>query len=256
MSKGARIFLLVAVVWLGLWGMGSALFFQGSRSQSAQAAQWALPATGLVRGADVRFEGLVDGRSLVTAPLAQRPCAAALTHVYYGTWYYDGQGKRQQSALRLATRRSPEAVGLLVGAERVELPLELWRPPPSKSADTHEGFAELPARLAVPAADVATARASARGTFTQFSVDEWRLTSGQRVFVVAHLEERDGRLRLSPHRGLGRVDLFRGSQADGVRDLQSGSSGLRIAGWIFVALAVLPLLGFAVVQLRRRRVPR
>ncbi len=111
---------------------------------------------------------------------------------------------------------------------------------------------ELPARLAVPAADVASARASARGTFTHFSADEWRLTGGERVFVVGHVEERDGG-GFAPHRGLGRVDVFRGSQADGVRDLRSGSSGLRIAGGIFVALAVLPLLGFAIVQLRRRR---
>ncbi|MBK6533542.1 MAG: hypothetical protein IPF99_29335 [Deltaproteobacteria bacterium] len=75
MTRGARIFLVLAVVWLGLWGMGSVLFFKGSRAQSAQAAQWALPATGLVRGADVRFEGVVDGRNPVTAPLSQRPCA-------------------------------------------------------------------------------------------------------------------------------------------------------------------------------------
>ncbi|TAK31464.1 MAG: hypothetical protein EPO40_04770 [Myxococcaceae bacterium] len=253
MTRGARIFLVLAVVWLGLWGMGSVLFFKGSRAQSAQAAEWALPATGLVRGGDVRFEGVVDGRNPVTAPLSQRPCAAALTHIYYGTWYYDGQGERQLGALRIATRRAPEAVGIVVGAERVDLPLDLWRPPTAKSADVSESFAELPARLAVPAADVASARASARGTFTHFSADEWRLSGGERVFVVGHVEERDGRLRLAPHRGLGRVDVFRGSQADGVRDLRSGSSGLRIAGGIFAALAVLPLLGFAIAQLRRRR---
>jgi hypothetical protein len=75
------------------------------------------------------------------------------------------------------------------------------------------------------------------------------------VFVVGHVEERDGRLGLAPHRGLRRVDLYRGSQAEAVRDLRGNSSGLRVAGGIFAVLAVLPLLGFAIVQLRKRRAP-
>lgn len=253
MSRGARIFLVIAMVWLGLWAMGSALFFRGARSHDGRSAEWARPATGLVRGADVRFEGVVDGSRLVTAPLSQRPCAAALTRAYYGTWYYDSQGETQQGAVRIASRTTPAAVVLLVGDERIELPLEHWQPPTARSADVSQSFAELPARLAVPAADVASARASARGTFTRFSADEWLLTGGQRVFVVGHAEERDGRLRLAPHRGLRRVDVYRGSQAEGVRDLQASSSGLRVAGAIFAVLSALPLVGFAIVQWRRRR---
>lgn len=144
MPKGARTFLAIAVVWLGLWAMGSALLFRGARSHDGQGPQWAMPATGIVRGADVRFEGVVDGRDPVRAPLSQRPCAGALTRVYYGTWYYDSLHKREQHAARIAT----------------------------------QGFAELPARLTVPAADVASARASARGDFTRFPADEWLLTGG------------------------------------------------------------------------------
>ncbi|MBK8691992.1 MAG: hypothetical protein IPN17_06720 [Deltaproteobacteria bacterium] len=111
-----------------------------------------------------------------------------------------------------------------------------------------ERFAELPARLAVPAADVASARASARGTFTHFSADEWRLTGGERVFVVGHVEERDGRLRLAPHRGLGRVDVFRGSQADGVRPpIGLVGAAHRFTGSSWRSRCCL--LGFAIVQL-------
>ncbi len=252
MSRGARIFLAVSIVWACLWGMGSYLFFRAARSGDREAERTALPATGLTPGADVRFDGVIDDRSPVEAPLTQEKCAAARMSVYYVTWAYDGQQKPYRLSELVTTRDVPERVGVLAGQERVELPLEHWRPPPSKSSDDSRVMDSLPERLQIQAADVARAKAAAGDRkFVEYAADEWRLKGGQPVFVQGHLESVANRLVLSPDSVLGKVAIFKGTQAEAVAAQQSGSSGLRTAGYVFIGLAALPIFVFSLYQTMR-----
>lgn len=251
MSNGAWILLVLSVVWLGLWMMGSYLFFRGADSYDTKASGAARPATGLQRGQDVRFEGIIEVEEPVTAPLSKQRVAAAITTVSAVSWYYDTQRKKQNSRMQLAKRLSPASVDIVVGDARIQFPLEHWTPPVSRSADFVQGVDEVPAHFGVSSEQLDAAMDE---NFIHFRLEEWTLPVGQPVFVMGYLEEHDGRLRISPSHGTKVVELYRGSRADALKDHPGTSRGLRIAGYIFAGLAMAPLLVFGIVRLRRRNV--
>lgn len=252
MSTGARVFLVIALVWLGLWSMGSVLFFRGSASQAVEAEHVARPLTDL-SGPEVRVEGVVEPGADVIAPLSGEPCLAAIVNVVYVTRYEDSQDRTQRDGRHVATKRvGPGELGVRVGDEVLAVPLDRWQSSRSRWPTSSEYLQEVPDRLGVTEDEVERARAGARGTFEHFSVDETRFVAGTRVFVVGSLEPTEGWLRLEDDPVLGRVELYAGTQDELVQDLLGSSRGLRIAGWIFAALAGLPLLGLVIHQLRAR----
>lgn len=253
MSSGERIFLGIAIVWLGLWGMGSWLFFSGAASYDEEAERAAMPVTALEPGADVRIDGVVaDVEDSVVAPLSLEPCAAARTNVYYRTQYADSKNQTRYVSELVTTLLSPRIASIRVGDEIVELPLQYWRPPTSRYADTTETFDALPARLPVADADLARARADNQGDPAGFLVEEWTMRGGEPLFVTGRLETRDGALSIVPGHGLDEVVLYRGTQADTVEHLRGEASGLRIAGSVFVGIAVMLVLPFGVHRVRAR----
>ena len=257
MSKGEGIFLGIAILWLGLWGMGSWMFFSGASSHAEEAERAAMPVTALEPGAEVRIDGVVaDVEDSVVAPLSQKPCAAARTSVYYRTRHAGSGNETRHVSVLVTTLLVPRSVGIRVGNERVELPLEHWQPPTTRYADTTDTFDALPARFAVADADLARAKADNEGEPAGFMVDEWTLRGGEPLFVTGRLEARDGKLWVLPGRGLEKVVLYRGTQADVVEHLRGEATGLRIAGSVFAGLAVMLLLPFGLVRLRRARPAR
>jgi hypothetical protein len=256
MSKGLRIFLVVALLWLGLWVMGSVLFFRGARSQAADADHVSKPLTGPVRGADVRIEGTIEEGATIDAPLTGTKCVAALVKVFYVSEYEDSSDKTQRDSKLVDARHwGPSRIGIRAGDERLELPLEAWDPRSTSADDSSKTMYEVPPRFLVSAADIARARSSARGRFEHFVIDESRLVGGTPVFVVAHIADQPGPLELQPDPGLGRIEVHRGTQAELVSHLRGTSFGFRIAGWIFAAISIVPLIILGVLMVRSRSVP-
>lgn len=253
MSKGSRIFLVVAVLWAGLWVMGSVLFFRGARSQAADADYISAPLTGAVRGADIRIEGTIEDGATIEAPLTGTKCVAALVKVFYVSEYEDSSDKTQHDVKLVDARHwGASRIGIRAGDERVELPLEAWEPRSTSADDSSQTMYEVPPRFLVSDADISRARSSARGRFEHFSVDESRLVGGTAVFVVAHIADRPGSLELEPDPQLGRIEIHRGTQAELVSQLRGTSFGFRIAGWIFAAVGIVPLIVFGILQLRSK----
>lgn len=250
MSRGTGIVLGVGLVWAGLWGMGSWLFFRGADAAAGAAERLAQPITGPREGGEVRLDAVVSGNPEVTAPYSRKACAAAQTQLARVTSYRDTNGKVQRQSAHVATRRTPAAVTLVSAKERLSLPLQFWKPPASKSGDVSAALDDIPAALGVSDDELARATSGARGDFVQYTVDEWLLLDGQRLFVLGTL---DPKRTLLPAPGLDEVMLFRGSQAEAVEDQRQSSFGLRIAGFVFVALAVVPPLVAGVLVLRRKR---
>jgi hypothetical protein len=254
MSKGSRIFLVVALLWLGLWVMGSVLFFRGAKSHAAEADYVSAPLTGAVRGEDVRIEGTIEEAATIDAPLTGEKCVAALVKVFYVSEYEDSSDKTQHDAKLVAARHwGPSRIGIRAGDERLELPLEAWEPRSTSKDDSSKIVYEVPPHFLVSDADISRARSSARGRFEHFTIDESRLVGGTPVFVVARIADRPGPLELEPDPKLGRIEIHRGSQAELVAQLRGTSFGFRIAGWIFAAVGVVPLIIFGILQLRSQR---
>lgn len=257
MSKGSRVFLVIALLWAGLWVMGSVLFFRGSRSQAEDADYVGQALTGPVRGGDVRIEGTIEEGATIDAPLTGAKCVAALVKVFYVSEYEDSDEKTEKEARLVGARHwGPSRVGIRADGERLELPLEAWEPRSTSTDDSAQTMYELPSHLLVSDSDIGRARSSARGRFLHFSVDEYRLVGGTPVFVVAHIADRPGALELEPDPKLGRIEVHRGTQDDLVGQLRGTSFGFRIAGWIFAVVSVLPLVVFGILQLRAKREPK
>ena len=250
MSRGVGILLAVGLVWAALWGLGSWLFFKGADAADGAADRLAQPVTGPKEGGEVRLDAVVSGNPPVIAPFSQQACAAAQTHLARVTSYRDTNNKVQRQSAHVATRLTPAAVTLVSAKERLTLPLQFWKPPASKSGDVTAALRDVPAALGVSDDELARATSGARGDFVQYTVDEWLLLDGQRLFVLGNL---DRQLNLSPAAGLDQVMLFRGSQAEAVEDQRQSSFGLRIAGFVFVGLAVVPPLVAVGLVLRRKR---
>ncbi len=255
MSKGLRIFLVIAILWLALWTMGGVLFLRASSTHALEAEHVAQPLTTLSRGQALRIEGAVEPSAGVDAPLSGTRCVAAILRIHRVSHYRDSQDKTQRDARLVSARRwGPSRIGIRTGDGRVELPLEAWTPSGSPSAS--ETMNELPERFLVGEREVEAARSAARGTFAHYAVDEVRLAADDPVFVVARVKDAEGELELEPDPVLGRIEVFRGSQAELVADLRGSSAGLRIAGWIFFVLAGGPLVVFFALFFRARKKAR
>ncbi|NUO48403.1 MAG: hypothetical protein HOV80_06055 [Polyangiaceae bacterium] len=253
MSKGSRIFLVVAFLWAGLWVMGSVLFFRGARTQAADADYVSKPLTEVERGSDVRIEGTIDDGATIDAPLTGTKCVAALVKVFYVSEYEDSSDKSQHDSKLVDARHwGASRIGIRAGSERLELPLEAWEPRSTTADDSSQTMYEVPPRFLVSDADISRARSSARGRFEHFVIDESRLVGGTAVFVVAHIADRPGTLELEPDPALGRIEIHRGTQAELVSQLRGMSFGFRIAGWIFAAVSIVPLIIFGILQLRSK----
>ena len=251
MSKTKLILLSISLVWCVAWAIAGYAMHQAGVDRLAEADHVSTPATRLEPGADVRMEGtIVDGPSTV-APYSQRPCLAAVTHIAAVSSYTNSSNKTAYDSRTVATlREGPANIEIAAGDARIELPLERWSPP----RDSIEEVDELPARLGVTPEQIARAKESARGQFLRFAIAESTIDAGTRVFVVGRLEDRAGPPRLEADRVLGRVELYRGSQAELEDELRGGGGGLRIAGWILGAgLGPLPLLVVGLVSLAQRR---
>ncbi len=246
-----RILLGLALVWLGAWSIAGYYMREAGSEKLAAAEHVAKPAARLERGAEVRVEGVVVGDSSATSPHRRVPCLAAVTWVFVTSSYQDVHNRPIREATHVATRRvGPASLAIEVADQRLELPIERWLPQQS----TSEVMGELPERLGVTPEEIATAKRTARGSPSGFSVSESTIDGGARVFVVGRLEDRDGPLRLEPDPVLGRVELFPGSQEELVRELSGSGGGLRVAGWILGAgLGPLPLAIVVLVWLVRRK---
>jgi hypothetical protein len=239
MSRTVAIFLALALVWLTAWEIAGYYMRQAGTEKLLLSKHVSAPATGLERGADFRGEGIIVDGPLTVAPHSQQPCLAALTNIFVMSHYLNSQEHEELQLNHIATRRVGSAsIVIAVGNQRVELPLEQWSP----QTDTSEDMANLPPRLGVTSEEIARGRASARGTLGNYRVTEATLLGGTHFFVVGHIEDRDGPLRITADRMLKRVELFQGSQDQLVNTLRGSGNGLRIAGWIFsVGLGPLPL---------------
>jgi hypothetical protein len=251
-SRAARIFLAIAVLWAGLWAMGSAGFFHGARGFDAEAERVGAPLTGLGGANDARVEGVVGEGPEVLGPLTQQPCAAAVATATRVTSWEDSQEKTQSQHRLVARRAVPAVVTVVVNNAPVEVPIAAWVPPPSKSGDTVQAAQELPAALQVTEAELSQSTDGARGVFAQFTLEEWRLMKGERVTLLGRFQEREGGVLVLTPSQSGKTELMRGSQAEVVAAFRDHARGLRIAGVVFAVLAISPLLGFAVVMRRRR----
>jgi hypothetical protein len=166
----------------------------------------------------------------------------------------DANGKWQRTwALIRQDDTGPPAIPIDAGGERVEVPVALWLPATSHLDEVDQMMNELPPGLHVPESEIVRARSELRGSPTGFEVMEWTLVSGTPLFVVGHLDAGDGPLRLGPHSTLGKVVLFRGTQAEYVEGLRGSSKGLRIAGYIFIGVGALPLVITLLIWTARRR---
>ena len=250
MSRTISILLGLALVWLTAWSL-AAYFTYASGSESLRtAAQLSTPSTVLEQGADVRIEGTLVAAPTVKATYSERHCLAAHTTIIALSRYQDSQDNWwTDSAVIKELRVGPGNIVIAADDRRIELPLDRW----AARDRTSEAMQELPARLGVTAGEVAAAKARLRGSFTGFSVSEGAIDGGTHVFVVGKLEDRDGSLLLAPDRLLGHVDLFLGTQADYVKEMERKGSSARTVAWVFAPIGPLPLAVLGLVLLVRSR---
>lgn len=256
MSKTIAILLVIAVGWATAWGTAGYFMHQAGGEKAAQAQHVSTPSGPLQRGAEVRVQGTILGSAAAVAPYSKKSCLAALTLIAITSTYRDSQNKTVWASSHIATRRvGPTNLEIAVGDGRIELPLERWAP-------RHDSFAskslpEVPSDLGVTPAEIANAKAQARGNLGNYTVTEATLDAGMRFLVIGRLEDRDGPLRLEADRMLGRVELYPGSQDDFVKELRGSGAGLGVAGWILGAgVGPLPLAIIGLVLLvRRKRTP-
>ena len=252
MSKGLTIVLGLALVWFSAWQIAGYFMREAGTEKLAQAEHVSTPATRLEPGADVRVEAIIAEGPTTKAPFSETPCLAAVTRIGIAASYTDSQGKRAESYEPVTTRSAgPANIGIAVGDERLELPLELWLP---HHMQTHS-MGQLPERLGVTAQEIASAEARLlHGPSNRFWVDEATIDAGTQVFVVGTLENGADALRLAPDRVLDRVLVHPGTQADYVAKVRGSGGGLRVAGWIFsLGLGPLPLIVIGAVLLLRSR---
>jgi hypothetical protein len=234
--------------------MGAGLFFHGAETSGAEAEAVTGEPTALERGADVRFMGTVAAGPTASAPFSGAPCLVARTRIVVTGSDKDANGKWQRTwALIRQDDTGPPTIPLDAGSERVEVPVALWIPATSHVAEVDQTMDQLPPALHVSESEIDRARSELHGNPTGFEVMEWTLVSGTPLFVVGHLDAGEGPLRLGPHSTLGKVVLFRGTQAEYVAGLRGSSKGLRIAGYIFIGVAALPLVITLLIWMARRR---
>jgi hypothetical protein len=253
MSKTIAILLVLAAVWATAWGIAGYFMHQAGGEKVAQAQHVSTPSGPLVRGGDVRVEGTILGSPAAVAPFSKKSCLAALTSIAITSSYRDSQNKTVWASNHIATRRvGPANLEVAVGDGRIELPLERWVP--RYDSFIRKGLAQVPADLGVTPAEIASAKAQARGNLGSYMITEATLDAGTRFLVIGRLEDRDGPLRLEADRMLGRVELYPGSQDDFVKELRGSGAGLGIAGWILGAgVGPLPLTIMALVLVVRRK---
>ncbi len=253
MSKTIAILLGISAVWATAWGIAGYFMHQAGDEKVAQAQHVSKPSGPLERGADIRLQGTTLGTASAVAPYSKKSCLAALTLVAITSTYRDSQDRTVWDSNQISRRRvGPSNIEIAMGDARVELPLERWVP--RSDTMTTKAMSEVPADLGVTAAEIAGAKARARGNLGNYTVTEATLDAGTRFLVVGRLEDRDGPLRLEPDRSLGRVELYPGSQDDLVKELRGSGGGLRVAGWILGAgVGPLPLAIIALVLAVRRK---
>lgn len=254
MSRGARIFLVISLVWGGLWIMGGMMFLRSGATLGKESAYLSLPPTGLTAGEAVRIEGTIAEGETVTAPFTRAPCVAALLTVVYVTHYTDVHDKPQSDSRGVASRRiGAKTIGIVTSAGRVEMPFVDFRPG-NRWKSEWKALQTLPPELGITPQEIEAARSGgARGSFAHYSVTESTIVAGTKVFVAGKLASRDGALVLEPDPELKRIEVYAGTQAELVASMTSSGSGLRTAGFIFFGIAALPLLGLLISQLRSRR---
>ena len=256
-----KVFGIIGLVWMALFLMGSVLFFRGASSESVEAASMALPLTPASPGTDVRLEGTVAPSPDVTSPVSQRPCVAAMASFSYVRSYTDSGGHPQTDWQFIASRAvGPDPIPIDTGGERIALPRAHWtlHAPVGQLSSSTTQTLDPRWSLAPDEIEAARVRGRSSGRFIGYGVSEWVLTAGQNVFIAGHLEadaSPHAPPRLVPATGQGEVMVFLGTQAELVASLRGGSSGLRIAGSIFVVLALVPLAIWVLIARRRGAQP-
>jgi hypothetical protein len=237
-SSTAMLKWIISVVWLALWGMGSALFFHYAGEQGREAEHLAAAPAG-----ELHAEAVVEPGPTVDSPISHRACVATVINVSYLYSYKETHTDRTLSGSALVTAQvlGNPLVNLRVGADRLTLPL---------SPDAAKGWAwqgvsstltGLPPELHVDPAALDEARKTSNGyrAFqTSLGATEWAFTEGSKFFVAGRIV--DGRLEPDPV--LGHVEIFAGTKDELMKELRGTSFGLRIAGYVFVALSLLPLV--------------
>ena len=253
MSKTLALVLILAILWLTAWTIAGYYMREAGIEKLTQSDHLSTPATSLEPGADVRVEGTIVEGPPVKASFSEKSCIAAVTHISVFARYFDSRNKPATESSPVAILRvGPANIGITVGDKRIELPLDRWSP----KYDTFQDMSTLPPHLNVTGEQIAIAKDRLENDFTGFSVSESMIDGGTRVFVVGRLEEGDGPLRLEADRVLNRIELYRGSQDDVIKEISGSGSGLVIAGWILGAgVGPLPLavIGLVLLVMRRRR---
>lgn len=251
MSKTLALLLALALAWFLGWSLASMGMGKSASEQLAQAEHVSTLATRIEPGAEVRAEGTIVPGPKVPAPFSQKPCLIASTRVLLTSSYRDSQNRVVYDSTLVAHRRAgPPEITIDLGGTRAALPAELWVP----SDYASERASKLPPRLNVTEAEIEAAKQNARGDIGNFRIAEATLQGGERVFVVAKLEDGAGPLRLAPDPVFGRVELFAGSQTELVNKLRTSGGCGRTAAWIVGAgVGPLPLAVIGLVLLLRRR---
>ena len=141
------------------------------------------------------------------------------------------------------------------GGERIALPRAHWTPQAEQTSSSTTKT--LDPRWSITPEEIEAARArpaTPSSRFIGYGVSEWVLTAGMNVFIAGHLEadaSPHAPPRLVPASGQSKVIVFLGTQAEFVASLRGGASGLRIAGSIFVVLALAPLAIWVLIARRR-----
>lgn len=251
MSKTLAILLGLAGAWFIAWTIAGHHMRAAGSEKVAEAEHVRDLGEELVRGAEIGVRGEIsDGPSFV-APYSETACLAAYTRTSIFSHFRDSQDRDVYQTNTIALRRTgPPEIAISVGGERVLLPLERWSP----TTFVTESPNEVPERLHVSAAEIASAKSAARGNLGRYSVDEATLQAGQEFFVVGRLEDGDGPLRLEADGVLRKVQLYAGTKDDLVDQLSQSGGGLRVAGWILGAgVGPLPLAVIGLVLFVRWR---
>lgn len=247
------IFLVWSLGWLGgAWG-----FFSGGESKDREAADRALPLTGVVDSGRIRVEASVDGTRTVVGPVTARACAALLTAIGArgSKTETDSQGKSHvvNDYVPVRKRREPEVITLRAGGEVLEVATAHWRPASEQQQTKYDS--KPPDGWELTPAEISSAESRVKGSFAGWYLDEGCLPPGQQVLLLGSVELRDGVRRVVPAPGSELVDLVPGTQVEAVEEARSSARGLRIAGYVFIGLSTLPWLVLLLMVLRRRQRP-
>jgi len=252
-SKTLVLVLGIALLWLAAWLIAGYYMREAGLEKIAVSEHLSSPAALLEPGADVRVEGTIVDAPTVAASFSGKRCLSAVTYISAYSYYRDSRNKPATESSHVATLRvGPANIEIAVGDKRIQLPLERWAP----KYDAFENMPTLPPHLAVTEEQIAIAKTRLENEFTGFSVSEATIDAGTRVFVAGRLENGEGHLRLGPDRVLDRVELYRGTQEDLVKEMRGSGGGLSIAGWILGAgVGPLPLvvIGLVLLVMRRKR---